>query len=99
MNDLQYQELAEILEKPARVLLLGQYYLGGSPDDNPLLSEFAAAHPEKSLYDWWLTAHDDIDKRAQSLCRLEKKVLVGEGVKRLLALPWMAVFTSTMYHL
>jgi energy-coupling factor transporter ATP-binding protein EcfA2 len=94
MNDLQYQELVEILEKPTRVLLLGQHYLGASPDSNPLLAEFAVEYPGESLYDWWLKSQDEIGQRAKSLCLLEEKVPVGEGVKRLLALPWMAVFTS-----
>ncbi|MBM4324172.1 MAG: hypothetical protein FJ115_11485, partial [Deltaproteobacteria bacterium] len=94
MDDLQLMELAAILEKPNRVLLLGQHYLGASPDNNPLFAEFAVEYPGESLYGWWLKSQDDIGQRAKSLCRLEEKVLVGEEIKRLLALPWMAVFTS-----
>ena len=86
MDEQKYLELAEILEKPGRVLLLGQYYLGSSPEDNPLFAEFSAAYPNESLYNWWLTSKDNVVQRAKSLCRLEEKVLIGEGIRRMLAL-------------
>lgn len=97
---LDLQNVSQALRVRPRVLLLGQGYHAGPQGEDPLSDALRTRNSSaRSAHEWWLREGGPLEKRVATFTEVERAVLVDDGLRACLRLPWTWVFTSAIESL